>query len=498
MVEEKQLPSNVNQLLANLDNLNVIKIFRCFQMAISPNKMMLSFFAVLSLAFVGIIMDILSTNVIQANYETNKTPIKLSLYDTIPQTVNELDIYLGDSTQLQRFIDDKSTEACQGVYQTLCSFGIERLNSSTVNLVTLNLKNYYLDITYTIKALEWAFRYHTIYSVIYFSIAIVIIAFFGGAVTRAATLDFALNEKPGPSEVIRFSTKHFKDYLYAPVAPLLLSVFLGLIIAALGFIANFPWVGEIILGLLLLVAFFFGLLITLTLMGEIGGVSMMLPAISTEGTDGYDAIGRAYCYTYTKPWKLVFYAITAAYYGSICYLFVRFIAFVLLKSTYTFLQFGMFVESAQSSGIDKLSAIWPNPEFFNFLGPNTDISIQWSEKISALLVYFAVMLIICIIVSFVISFYFCASSVIYFLMRKTVDRVDLSQAYVEINNLEKIWAESNDIDINKESKSNVEKNDSHKEDQTLKSKENSIREDSCNENIPKPDTSHDDVNSTQE
>jgi uncharacterized membrane protein YgaE (UPF0421/DUF939 family) len=75
-------------------------------------------------------------------------------------------------------------------------------------------------------------------------------------------------------------------------------------------------------------------------------------------------------------------------------------------------------------------AIWPEPSFSQ-LAAYSAAAGNWSESIAAFLVYLFVLAIVGLVVSFIISFYFSASTVIYALMRNKVDNTALEEIYTE-------------------------------------------------------------------
>ena len=117
-----------------------------------------------------------------------------------------------------------------------------------------------------------------------------------------------------------------------------------------------------------------------------------------------------------------FYTAMAAIYGAICYIFVRFFVFLLLIVPHGVLRIGIFNNS-------KLARIWTKPELFNLLGSNAEASANWSESLAAFLIYLLLLAVIGLLVSFVISFYFSANSIIYSLMRNRVDNTALEEIY---------------------------------------------------------------------
>ena len=150
----------------------------------------------------------------------------------------------------------------------------------------------------------------------------------------------------------------------------------------------------------------------------------MFPAIVYDGSDCFDAISRSFSYIYSKPWRMGFYTAIAMVYGAICYTFVRFFALVLFWSTRWFLQLGILGNNK------KLAALWPEQPSFVRLYVSPDWQqLIWSEWVAALLVYLFLLVVIGLLVSFIISFYFSANTIIYSLMRNRIDNTALEDIF---------------------------------------------------------------------
>ena len=61
------------------------------------------------------------------------------------------------------------------------------------------------------------------------------------------------------------------------------------------------------------------------------------------------------------------------------------------------------------------------------------MALSWSESFAAFLIWFWVAIIVCLVLAFVISFFFSANTTIYFLLRKGVDRTDYEDVFIEEN-----------------------------------------------------------------
>jgi hypothetical protein len=123
-----------------------------------------------------------------------------------------------------------------------------------------------------------------------------------------------------------------------------------------------------------------------------------------------------------------FYTAIAVVYGAICYIFVRFFTFLLLWGTYQFLQLGVWVDNS-SKQVNKLAAIWREPSFMGLHNWPALTTVNWSESLAAFLIYLALLAVVGLLVSFLISFYFSASTIIYALMRNRVDNAALEDVY---------------------------------------------------------------------
>jgi len=158
-------------------------------------------------------------------------------------------------------------------------------------------------------------------SVIWF---LLVWALFGGAITRIAAVELCSQERISIREALSFALRKYQAYLWSPLAPFLAIVALGAVCAVAGLICSIPWAGPAILTLflfpLMLVA---GFIVVVIGIGGVLGYELMYPAVSTEGSDSFDAISRAYSYIYSQPWRFVGYNIVALLYGGVCVLLVK-------------------------------------------------------------------------------------------------------------------------------------------------------------------------------
>ncbi|MFB0554688.1 MAG: hypothetical protein ACETWQ_15405 [Phycisphaerae bacterium] len=390
------------------DDLLFPKIFKTFRMAIQPTKLIIAFLALAIICLAGWIMDF-SETVVATEGAQGK--------------ITELDIYMTNPEQVDSYIEGfKGKSRGSGVFSTLWHFAATKFQGAVDSVFAFDIPGVMKNIADYFKAVEWALRHHFVYCIIFFVIKLAVISIAGGAICRIAALQSARGEKPGLTEALRFSTKRFTSFFTAPLVPVGIIIFIGLFIFLLGLIGNIPWAGELIMGIFVPLALIAGALIAVVLIGAIAGFNLMFPAVAYDGSDCFDAISRSFSYVYAKPWRMVFYTAIGAIYGAICYTFVRFFAFLLLWITHRSLQLGVW-------GNDKLTAIWDKPHLRDLLVPPNWGALNWPQSIAAFLIYLCSLAVVGLLVSFIISFYFSANSIIYSLMRNKVDNTALEDIY---------------------------------------------------------------------
>ena len=409
------------------DNLLFSKIFQTFRIAIQPSKLIIAFLAVVVICLAGWIMDF-SNSVVATDSQNT-----------------ELEIFMADATRLPLFIEIYEESGSRtGVFSTLWGFASEKFNGALESLFAFNLPAVAKNIAEYFKALEWALRYHWLYCIIFFVIKLAVISVAGGGLCRIAALQFARGEKPGLTEAIRFGITKFTSFFTAPLIPVGVIIFIGLGMFLLGLIGNIPRVGELMVGFFTPLALMAGALIAVVSIGLIAGFNLIFPAVACDGSDSFDAISRSFRYVYSRPWRMGLYTVAAAVYGAICYTSIRFFTFLLLLGSRQFIRLGLWVDN--SNEVNKLSVIWPRPSFTSLLGSSDLAASNWAESVAAFLIHLFLLAVLGLLISFIISFYFSANTVIYALLRNKVDDIALDD--VHTNFTEPVAQEDNQTQTN--------------------------------------------------
>ncbi|MBN1787906.1 MAG: hypothetical protein JW806_05865 [Sedimentisphaerales bacterium] len=414
------------------ENLLFLNIFKAFRIAIQPARIFIAFLALTLIFVIGWTMD-LSKTVAVSGEVTRGDLISSSLTGSL-NWPTELHCFIGAPDRIEGYIERyKDKPHKQGVFRVWSNFCMSRLNKAAASVVVLRFDNFAGALRECVLASIWAFKHHTIYSIIMFLIALIIFSITSGAISRGAALKFSRDENCGITPCLEFAFKKFLSLFGAPSLPIVFIIIFILLLLGVGLITNIGWIGEIFLAfpLTFIIVLVLGVCITLMIIGLGGGINLMPSVIAYEHSDAFDAFNRSCSYVYTRPWRLSFYMLIATVYGAVCYLFARFFVFLMLTAGRWFLYISIWKNAAKAEQMNKLDVIWPKPEFFSLLGSGAEIAKSRTESFAEWLINLQVLVIAGVVIAFAVSFYFSASTIIYCLLRKGIDQTPLDSVFIE-------------------------------------------------------------------
>lgn len=214
-------------------------------------------------------------------------------------------------------------------------------------------------------------------------------AIFGGAITRIAAMRFARDESVSICAALKFSARSWQSYIYGPLLPMLVVGILALVGGSVGWMQRWWGPGTAFLEYLGFLPLLCGLVMALLLGLMTLSWPLMVAAISVEGSDGFDGLSRAFGYVMNRPWYFAFLVWLALLIGAATHWIVQ-----LVK--------GLAIHLAGwSCGVTIIS----------------DFGIWRSVAEHAAL---AVM----------VSYFWSATTVIYFLLRQSDDGTPLDEVYI--------------------------------------------------------------------
>ena len=279
----------------------------------------------------------------------------------------------------------------------------------------------------------WLISQHALFALLFFVVALAIWALFGGAICRIAAVQFTRDEKISHREALGFARERFWGGLFlAPLLPVFMLLVIGVTLALGGAFLRIPYLGDILGSLFFFLAVLGGFAAALIVIGSIAGGSLFWPTVAAEGSESLDAVSRSFNYVGATPWRTLFYGLVAAVYGSVCFVFVRLVAGLTMKATHACVGFGTSPWGWWRVGdgeMSKLDLLWTAPTL-DQLRPPTALP-GGIESFSAVVIGVWVILVVLLVWAFLASFYLSGSTVIYFLLRRDNDAMDLEDVFIE-------------------------------------------------------------------
>jgi hypothetical protein len=243
-------------------------------------------------------------------------------------------------------------------------------------------------------------------------------AFFGAAICRLASVQLAASERINWSSALHHACTKYVAYVSAPLIPLAGVALAALPILVLGFIMRLD-LGVFLAALIWPLSLVAGLIMTLLLLGLFFGWPLMWGTISTEGTDSFDALSRSYAYVFQRPLHYLFYAAVAALLGWLGWLVVQNFASGIIWTTYWAANWG--------AGNAQIDAIMQRGELGAIGNAGTWLIHLWTGCVKLLAV------------AYLFSYFWTASTAIYFLLRRSVDATEMDEVFLDADEGEKTF-----------------------------------------------------------
>ncbi|HEY2882280.1 MAG TPA: hypothetical protein VGJ15_07595 [Pirellulales bacterium] len=251
--------------------------------------------------------------------------------------------------------------------------------------------------------------------------ALLVWSLFGAAISRGAALWFAREDRLSFRHALAWGVKKWPAYFGGPMFPLAGVIIAVVPVAVLALLLKFD-LGVVLVGIIWPVVLACGLFLAILLVGLLFGWPLMWPTVSTEGTDSFDALSRSYSYTYQRPLHYLFYAAVAGILGMLAWIVVVIFANGVITYSFWAASWG----SGGSRMTDIIDAA-SNPDTGGMLGFGAHAIGFWVQVVR----YLAV--------GFLFSYFWCAATYIYFLLRQSVDATEMDEVafdeQAELHNL---------------------------------------------------------------
>jgi hypothetical protein len=260
--------------------------------------------------------------------------------------------------------------------------------------------------------------------------ALLVWSLFGGAISRGAALWFAREDRLSFRRMLGWGVRKWPAYFGGPIFPLIGVLIAVIPVAVLCVLLKIP-IGVFVMGIIWPVVLLCGLFVAILLVGLLFGWPLMWPTVSAEGTDSFDALSRSYSYTYQRPVHYLFYAAVAGVLGMLAWIVVLIFAKGVIEYSYWAASWGSggprIQEIRQIADAPPVDVASPVPG--SLLPPPPDSGELVETGSHA--IGFWVCVVKYIAVAYLFSYFWCAATFIYFLLRQAVDATELDEVSVE-------------------------------------------------------------------
>lgn len=237
---------------------------------------------------------------------------------------------------------------------------------------------------------------------------VAILAVAGGAISRSAAIEFAQGRFASRDDTLGFTLRRIRQFVGAVVGPVLICTLIFLIIGLGGLLLSVPVldvVGSILYGLALCI----GIFATIVLMLHVLALPMIVPALSIEGTDAFDAIQRSYAYVIGKPLRYLIYGLILIFLG------------IISAAVFT------IVASGSIEMTDWAATLFTNDAATRVLTGTGELGATKGAAHSIIEIWRIIIELIT--AGFVISLFFTSSTLLYLVVRRVCDGQGINEVW---------------------------------------------------------------------
>jgi len=309
------------------------------------------------------------------------------------------------------------------------------------------------------------------YSIVFALLFLTIWSYFGGAIARIAAYEIAKDgERIETRKALQFARRKFWSFFWAPLICVIGFFFFALcnyVGGMVGSLLDIVKIGAPLVALLLPLALLAGFIMTLICVGTVTGLPLFAPAVAAEGTDSFDAVSRGFSYVYSRPWHYIWYQLASAVYGYICIGFVILFAIGMCHLGISagaegfevsgWARQGEFQKIANNSWAlilseehtkceayrwDPLSMLAdPHPYGRLQTLSNKIVQVDYANRgfapdrqahhFASFLVTFWLAITLGLALGYVVSFFISQQTMIYYILRKKVDGIEMNEVFEE-------------------------------------------------------------------
>lgn len=233
---------------------------------------------------------------------------------------------------------------------------------------------------------------------------------FGGAITRVTVKRLGTNEQINPLDGIRFAIEKLPSHVGGAILPVGVAFLLSMPLMLLGVIMRAN-AGVALVGTFYLIMLPVAFLLAVVMLGWIFAWPLVWGVLSSDGTDAFDAVSRAYSYTCQRPIRYAFYLVLTFLLGYFGWLLVWAFSELVVQSG----MWALTIGAGEDQMLQILKAVNNEPVDSGLLRFGARFIAFWNGIARTFGSAFAY------------SYFWCGFAAIYLLMRYDVDATELDE-----------------------------------------------------------------------
>lgn len=284
-----------------------------------------------------------------------------------------------------------------------------------------------LDAGVTEPTTRWSFKAF-LYLLTGCVTSLLIWAFVGVAICRVCLLKLTRNEPMSLDDAFEFALEKSSAAIGSVGIPLLAVAAMCVPAFFLGLLMGVD-LGVMIVGLLWFVVLALSAAMAILLLGLMFGWPLMVASVACEGQNNFDAMTRAYAYTFQRPLNYALYLLIAMAFGGFCWLVIANLTDGVVNLGYWSTSFGTALVSGDDSRMDvvrSLTAPTTVDENGNVIAADPSTPLYVGQAMIRGWTWLARS----VAAAFVYGLFWCMASAIYLLLRKDVDDTEMDEISV--------------------------------------------------------------------
>lgn len=243
-------------------------------------------------------------------------------------------------------------------------------------------------------------------------------SFVGVAITRTCLMRLTRNEQYGIDDAFDFAVSKWLTTAGAVGIPLLAVLALCIPSFIIGLLMGFD-IGVLVAGILWFVVLAVAITMGILLFGLMFGWPLMVASVGCESQNSFDAMTRAYAYTFQRPLNYVFYMLVAVLFGGFCWLVVSELTMGVIDLSFWSTSWGANIASAERMDVIQGIATVPESGSESTIQNGYGIIELWNALLKTLSA------------AFIYGLFWCMAAAIYLLLRKDIDETEMDEIFIE-------------------------------------------------------------------